>query len=223
MLSRLAHEIRNPLGSLDVHTQLLAEDLAAVSPPVPPAVLGRVALIRGELHRLDGVVRQFLNLARPSALNAQWIDVAQTVQAVSGLLRADASARGIELVTLVPDGMPRLWADAGQLSQAIVNLVINAIQAVGTRGRVEIETRLEPSSEWLCLEVRDDGPGIDAGTGATIFEPFFTTKTEGSGLGLWIVQQIALAHGGTVTAANLPARGALFTLRLPLNRHAAPA
>jgi len=71
--------------------------------------------------------------------------------------------------------------------------------------------------------VSDTGPGIDTGKDATIFEPFFTTKAEGSGIGLWIVRQIALSHGGTITAANLPDRGALFTLRLPMAEAAAPA
>lgn len=217
MLSQLAHEIRNPLGSLDVHVQLLEEDLNRLTPPISPQISGRLTVIRTELHRLDGVVRQFLSLARPSTVNAQPIVLAETLHQVRGLLGAEAALRGIELLTTIPDGLPPLSADSGQLMQAIVNLVINAIQAIDRRGRVEIEARLDEPPAWIRIEVRDTGPGIDVTKQASIFEPFFTTKAEGSGLGLWIVQQIALAHGGTISAVNLPAGGASFTLRLPLH------
>jgi two-component system, NtrC family, sensor histidine kinase HydH len=221
MLSQLAHEIRNPLGSLDVHVQLLEEDLGRLSPPISSQISGRLGVIRTELQRLDGVVRQFLSLAKPSAVNARQIDIAETLHQVRSLLGAEAAARTIDLVMTVPTTLPPLSADSGQLIQAVVNLVINAIQAVERRGRVEIEARLEQPPEWLCIDVRDTGPGIDVDKGGTIFEPFFTTKAEGSGLGLWIVQQIALAHGGTISATNIPAGGALFTLRLPLQASAA--
>jgi two-component system sensor histidine kinase HydH len=222
MLSQLAHEIRNPLGSLDVHVQLLEEDLGRLTPPINPQIAGRLAVIRTELHRLDGVVRQFLNLAKPSTVDARKIDVAEMLQQVRSLLGAEAAAREIELVTTIEDRLPPLYADAGQLIQALVNLVINAIQAVDRRGRVEVEARLETPPDWLCLSVRDTGPGIELGKGASIFEPFFTTKADGSGLGLWIVQQIALAHGGTIGAANRPEGGAAFTLRLPAGPAPAP-
>lgn len=222
MLSQLAHEIRNPLGSLDVHVQLLEEDLGRLPPPVLPQVSGRLAVIRTELRRLDGVVRQFLSLAKPSTVEAQRIDLAETLHQVRGVLGAEAAARGIELVTTIPHGFPPLRADSGQLAQAVVNLVINAIQAVDRHGRVDLAARVDDAPGWICIEVRDTGPGIAADKGATIFEPFFTTKAEGSGLGLWIAQQIALAHGGTVSATNLPAGGASFTLRLPLSPPASP-
>lgn len=215
MLSHLAHEIRNPLGSLDVHVQLLDEDLARWSPPVSPAITGRLAVIRTELRRLDGVVRQFLSLAGPSAINAREVDVADALQQVRRLLEPEATQRAIELRTELPPVLPVLHADPGQLTQAIVNLVINAIQAVDHGGRVDLAAS-PADAGWLCITVRDTGPGIDLAKGATIFEPFFTTKTEGSGLGLWIVQQIALAHGGTISASNAPGGGAVFTLRLPL-------
>jgi len=222
LLSQLAHEIRNPLGSLGVHVQLLEEDLSRVSPPIAPQISGRLAVIRTELNRLDGVVRQFLSLAKPSVVNAQPVEIAEMLHQVKALLEADATRRGIELVIVVPRDVPPVSADPGQLTQALVNLVINAIQAVDRKGRVEIEARLEEPREWLCLEVRDTGPGIDLTQHTAIFEPFFTTKAEGSGLGLWITQQIALAHGGTISATNLPAGGAVFTLRLPLPTVTAP-
>jgi signal transduction histidine kinase len=100
-------------------------------------------------------------------------------------------------------------------------VVINAIQAVGQDGKVEVGGRLDPDGGALWIEVLDSGPGIPADKCSAIFEPFFTTKEDGTGLGLWIVQQIVSAHGGGVFAGNLPEGGAVLTLRLPLRRREA--
>ena len=215
LLARLAHEIRNPLSALDVHVQLLEEDLLRVTPPVAPQITGRLAIIQSELHRLDAIVRQFLNLAAPTPAHLQPLDLAEVVQHVTQLLGPVAAERKIEIETRLPDDLPCLQADAGQLKQALVNLVLNAIQAIEQQGRVAITVRWEEPRAVLAIEVGDTGPGIDPGKRLAIFEPFFTTKAEGSGLGLWIVQQIAVAHGGSIAAANAAAGGALFTLRLP--------
>jgi two-component system sensor histidine kinase HydH len=216
LLSRLAHEIRNPLGALDVHVQLLEEDLTRISPAVPVESTARVAIIRRELSRLDNIVRQFLSLAGPSSINPQTVDLRETLQHVCHLLAPEAASREIELTATVPDEMPPLSADHGQLTQALVNLALNAIQAIQRSGRVQMIAQAEDARGGIAIEVRDSGPGIDLEKRAAIFEPFFTTKPEGSGLGLWIVQQIAMAHGGTVTVTNAPEGGAVFALHLPL-------
>jgi len=216
LLARLAHEIRNPLSSLDIHVQLLEEDLAQATPALQERTAGRLAFIHGELQRLENVVRQFLCLAGPSSLESQPVELPRIISHVCELLRPEAAARGIELTMHVPGSFPLLRADPVQITQALVNLVINAIQAIPAGGRIAITARADDAS--AAIEVRDTGPGVPAGRQATIFEPFFTTKPEGSGLGLWIVQQIITAHGGVVTTANPPEGGALFTLQLPLPR-----
>ena len=118
----------------------------------------------------------------------------------------------------LPDSLPPVAADAAQLTQALVNLVINAIQAVESNGRVEVSAGCGAEEGVLTIAVQDTGPGIPDGRESSIFEPFFTTKTEGSGLGLWIVQQIITAHGGDIGAVNAPGGGAVFALHLPLLR-----
>ncbi len=215
LLARFAHEVRNPLSSLDIHVQLLEEDLQAALPQVREKTASRFQIIHGELHRLENIVRHFLSLAGPSALNLQPVEVNQVVGHVCALLRPEAAVRGIELVMRLPDALPLLPADFAQLTQALVNLVINAIQAVGRDGRVEVSARRNDSDGVLTIAVRDTGPGIPADKQSVIFEPFFTTKAEGSGLGLWIVQQIITAHGGVVAAANANGGGAVFTVHLP--------
>jgi signal transduction histidine kinase len=99
-----------------------------------------------------------------------------------------------------------------------MNLVINAVQAVEHNGQVEVTAAKSPAGDALLLRVRDNGPGIPEDKLADIFDPYYSTKPEGHGLGLWIAQQIAAAHGGSLSAANAPGGGAVLTLTLPLNR-----
>jgi signal transduction histidine kinase len=214
LLARLAHEIRNPLSSLDIHVQLLEEDIAAMAPQIPEGLSGRLEVIHGEVHRLENIVKQFLRLAGPSALDLTWVEVGKVVGHVCGLLQPEAAARHIEIVTHLAADLPRLKADPDQLIQALLNLLINALQAVEQRGRVELRARMTGGS--LVMDLFDSGPGVAPERLNAIFEPYYTTKPEGSGIGLWIAQQIIIAHGGTIQAANAPAGGAVFTVRLPV-------
>lgn len=216
LLAGLAHEIRNPLSSLNIHVQLLEEDLTALEAPIREKLSGRLGIIHGELVRLENIVTQFLSLAGPSSVNLQALAVGPVVEHVCALLQPEAAARGIELRAEVPAGLPPLSADPDQLKQALVNLVLNAVQAIGGTGRIEVRAGLAQPPDRLAIEVRDTGPGVPPERQTAIFEPFYTTKAEGVGLGLWIVQQIVSAHGGAVTVANGPAGGAVFTLNLPL-------
>ncbi len=215
LLARFAHEIRNPLSSLGIHVQLLEEDLAATAPQLREKAGGRLEIIRGELHRLEAIVKHFLSLAAPSSLNRQAVVVGKIVAHVGDLLRPEARVRGIEVVLDSALELPEIQADPVQLTQALLNLVINAMQAMPRGGRIEIRSRFEPMDRALVIEVQDNGPGVPPERQSAIFEPFFSTKAEGSGLGLWIVQQIITAHGGSIGVANAPGGGARFTVRLP--------
>src|SRR5450759_2335474 len=125
LLARLAHEIRNPLSSLDIHVQLLEEDLQQAPSQVREKAAGRFEIIHGELHRLENIVKHFLSLAGPSALDLQPVEVAKIISHVCELLRPEAAARGIEILMKLPEALPRVTGDPGQLTQALVNLVIN--------------------------------------------------------------------------------------------------
>jgi two-component system sensor histidine kinase HydH len=218
LLARVAHEIRNPLSSLDIHVQLLEEDLSEAAPQLREKTSSRLEIIHGELHRLENIVKHFLSLTGPSAVDLQQVELAGIVRHVCELLRPEAAARGVEIVMKLSDTMPALSADPVQLTQVLVNLVINAIQAVEGRGRVEVRTYVDAEKERLAIEIRDTGPGIPLEKQSAIFELFFTTKADGSGLGLWIVQQIVTAHGGTIFVTNAPEGGAVFAVHLPLPR-----
>jgi two-component system, NtrC family, sensor histidine kinase HydH len=218
LLARFAHEVRNPLSSLDIHVQLLEEDLADAGTQVKDKTAARFEIIRGELHRLENIVKHFLSLTGPSSLDLHPVELAKVIGHVCELLRPEAATRGIDIALKLTDELPPVVADSVQLTQALVNLVINAIQAVERDGRVEVIARMDEQGEMLSIEVHDTGPGIPAGKQSAIFEPFFTTKAEGSGLGLWIVQQIITAHGGVARASNAPDGGSVFALHLPLRK-----
>ena len=216
LLARVAHEIRNPLSSLDVHVQLLDEDLTALAPATRDQLTPRLQIIRGELHRLESIVSQFLRLTGPSALDLEPVDISRIVLHVCNLLRPEANARGIQIRASLPENLPELSADSVRLTQALVNLVINAIQALEKSGEVTVSAAV--SGDTVVLAVRDNGPGIPADKIPVLFDPFFTTKSEGHGLGLWIAQQIVTAHGGRLSAQNGEGGGAVFSLTLPIRK-----
>ena len=213
LLARMAHEIRNQLSSLDIHVQLAEEDLSRMAPQTLSKVSGRFEMIRGELRRLDTVVEQFLRLSRPSVLNLQTFRLTEVIDDVVGLMRAEAETRGILLEVTHGQGLPPVRADRGQLVQALLNVLINALQAIDRNGRIEIHSA-EAGSGLIEIGIRDTGPGVPADLKGAIFEPYFSTKRDGSGIGLWIAQQIALAHGGDIEVGDVPNGGAVFTFRL---------
>ncbi len=217
LLKRLAHEIRNPLSSLDVHFQLLEEDLNALAPQMRGQLAPRLGIIHGELHRLESIVERFLKLAGPSALELEPVAIEKIIAHVCDLLRPEASRRKVEIAVETEPGLPLVTLDSVRITQVLLNLIINGIQAVGEQGRVTVRAAI--SGEALLVRVQDTGPGIPAQEMGEIFDPYFTTKEEGSGLGLWIAQQIAMAHGGNLRAENATGGGAIFTLSLPLTRN----
>lgn len=216
LLARLAHEIRNPLSSLDIHVQLLEEDVTHAAPEVKERSAARFKIIRTEIDRLNNLVKQFVGLAGRSAVTLQTVSIAHIAEHVCALLRPQAAVHGITIELSVPADLPPVAADPDQLTQALLNLVLNAVQAVSRNGTVSVAA-LVLQDRRTEITVKDTGPGIDPKHLDALFEPFFTTKDDGSGLGLWIVRQIAVAHGGTIAAANGPRGGAVFTLTLPLH------
>ena len=176
----------------------------------------RLGIIHGELHRLESIVERFLKLAGPSALEVEPVEIKKIVTHVCELLRPEASAQKVEILAEVEPELPLIPVDSVRLTQALLNIIINAIQAISGPGRVKVSA--VKSGENLSLRVQDTGPGIPAHELGDIFDPYFTTKAEGNGLGLWIAQQIAVAHGGDLRAENVPAGGAVLTLTLPLKR-----
>jgi two-component system sensor histidine kinase PilS (NtrC family) len=210
----LAHELRNPLASMSGSLELLRAEAAR------PEDRRLMDIVLREAGRLDQLVGRFLEYSRPAAPRREAVDLARLARETLEVFANDPAAARVRLVQeLVPTPA---WCDADQLRQVLWNLLVNAAQAALAApraergGQVEVRVRCAPLPDGgAALEVADDGPGIAAEDLARIFTPFFTTKARGTGLGLATVQRVVDAHGGTVTAASVPGRGARFAVRLP--------
>lgn len=217
----VAHEINNPLGFIKGNEQLNRDQVRELLarddlPPVVRTGLGAIdetfALTLGGLDRIEGIVAGLRQLTRPSA-ERQPVDVAKVVE--NTLHLAAARAKQAALTRDVPAGLPPVQGNARELAQVVLNLLLNALDAVPEHdGRVHIEARAEVNE--LVLRIADNGPGIPPQVAARLFQPFFTTKPQGTGLGLAICQRIATDHGGRITFRSAARQGTTFTLRLPL-------
>ncbi len=214
LASGLAHEIRNPLNSLNLNMQMLEEEIAAHGrPPSGPRLL---AITRSEIGRLERLVSDFLAYAKPRPLEPQDVPAAEALERVREVLAAEAARRGVRLEVVDLAGGARLRADPTQLHQALLNLARNALTAAeeGARPpRVRL-TALREGDDVL-LEVADSGPGVPPAERPRVFDLFYSTRKGGTGLGLAIVDRIVKAHGGRVTVRSEPGEGAVFTLALP--------
>jgi two-component system, NtrC family, sensor histidine kinase HydH len=221
MAAGLAHEIRNPLGSIKGAAQYLQPgQTAATSREGTREFLD---IIIEEVNRLNKIVSQFLDYARPYRGEQRQLEVAEVLRKTLALFAKEAEEHGkVEIVTDLADKMPPVRADAEQLLQVFLNLSLNALQAMPNGGKLWISTALRRSTRrgaaaaFLEVRFRDAGVGIPAGDLKNLFIPFFTTKEKGTGLGLPISQRIIENHGGTIEVRSQPGEGATFTVLLPI-------
>jgi two-component system sensor histidine kinase HydH len=235
MAAGLAHEVKNPLGAIKGAAQLLGD-------PSHDTKLGHadmefVSIILEEVERLDRVVGSVLDYARPSKGDAGAVDVNAVVKRTLTVLASDRTEE-CELHTDLTESLPPVRADAEQLRQVLINLIRNAVQAMGGHGTVQVTTRrrsersstaigrdsVVPQSDWIEIAVRDEGPGMAPQVQKNLFVPFFTTKDRGTGLGLAISQRVVEDMGGRIEVVSRPGAGSTFSLVLPVaaEPHAPP-
>ncbi len=207
----VAHEIRNPLSSI----KGLAKYFAERTPPGGEAYeLAQV--MAKEADRLNRVVSELLELVRPAHLKWQPVDLNEVIGHSLQLVSQDASGRDITLQFTAQPSLCRIQADPDRLNQVLLNLYLNAIQAIGREGIIAVAVA-ECGDGRIKLSVADSGKGMTAEQLQAIFTPYFTTKADGTGLGLAVVQNIVEQHGGTIHVESMPGKGAVFTLYLPVN------
>jgi signal transduction histidine kinase len=210
MAAGMAHEIRNPLGGIQLYASLLAKDLA--EQPQSLALVGKIA---AGVTRLERVVSQVLQFTREMTAHRRRTDAAEVIDQAVELARPALNAAAVDCDMDGPRPLT-VELDPHLLSQAALNLLINAAEAIGSRGQGgQVQVRWSAiSPNRLRLSVRDDGPGIPPQALDKICNPFFTTKETGTGLGLAIVHRIVEAHNGAMTVRNAPEGGAEFELTL---------
>jgi signal transduction histidine kinase len=221
MTAGLSHEIRNPLNAAALQLNVLERRVQRLPEAEQPALLEPLTLVKEEIRRLDHILEDFLQFARPREFQAQPVPVVPVISRVLDLLAGQFERRGVSLLRqLTPAGAVR--GDEERIRQVLVNLCLNALEAVPDGGHVLVRCGLAPrespgaraDGERVEIAVEDDGPGIPEEARNRVFEPFFTTKAKGSGLGLSIVHAIVAQHGGTIHAEQSPEGGARVVLRL---------
>ncbi len=211
----VAHEIGNPLNALNIHLQLLDRELNAVPPPEQNNLKELAQIARNEVARLDLIITQFLRALRPSKPEMRPSDVHDILQETLAILKQEIADRNTQVEIQRVREIPRVNVDRNQMKQVFFNVIRNAIQAMPGGGALRIA--LSSTDRFVAIVFQDTGVGIKSEDLGRVFEPYFTTKTDGSGLGLMIVQRIVQEHGGHIEIASRHNCGTVFTILLPLD------
>ena len=206
----VAHEVKNPINAIVLHLQLLQNKLQQNDPDTRR----HMDIIDSEIHRLDRVVQILVDFTRPRDLHLEQIDLKHVLEDVAQLAAPDAEQRGVNLRTNFPEISLPVTADSDFMKQAVLNVVLNGVQAMTNGGNLWLSARRE--GETVVTEIRDEGSGIPRDLQEKIFELYFTTKPGGSGIGLAQTYQIMQWHYGSVEFESKDSKGTIFRLRLPL-------
>ncbi len=210
MAAALAHEIRNPLGAMKGLTQLVQEDLPSDHP-----AQASIKTVIGEAERLERLVSDLLNFARPRQSKTAVFDVMGLVSEVTAMLQPKLDSGGVRLNLHADPAVPAVRSDEDGVRQVLLNTMLNALEVTPRGGTIEVTISQGKKTRELVVEIDDSGPGLGDGDPEELFQAFVTTKVRGTGLGLAISRQISERLGGNLTLENLERGGARCTLRIP--------
>jgi signal transduction histidine kinase len=205
----MAHEIRTPLASLKLFMQSIAEETAA------PEQAEDLQIALRQVQRIETTIHHFLDFARPREAQHTEVDFARLVEDAMAVVHPRANHQRVQLEATIGGRLPTVRGDVRQLTEAVVNLLANAIEAMPNGGRTSLDVTADADEHGVRIEIADTGAGIAAEDLPRLFEPFFTTKPSGSGLGLAIVRSTIERHGGQVSVTSQPGQGTRFTIHIP--------
>jgi len=210
----VAHEIKNPLGSISIHIQLIKKSIQGREKIEIPFLERHLGVVNEEIERLNKIVVDFLFAVRPMDVQLRESDPGKLVAEIADFIRPEAEKAKVNLVLTVVERLPLVALDEKLMKQALLNLVKNALAAMPGGG--ELKLSADSSDEEVILSVEDTGVGISEEDLPKIFEPYFTTKDNGTGLGLTITFKIVREHGGEITVSSRPGQGSTFAIHLPV-------
>jgi len=211
----VAHDVRNPLNAIKLLSSHAIDTLKELPEATPS--LKHLRTIRNEVNRLEQIVSGFLSLAKERELQVEPNRIDVILEECTRLVRKDAERRGLRLITELRAGDTTVMVDAKQLTRAVLNVLLNAMDVCPRGERVRLFSRVTDQS---CeIEIRDDGPGMPPDVAERAFEPYFTTKDTGTGLGLSLTRGIVEEHGGLITLASVEGQGCQVLIVLPLEVH----
>ena len=209
----VAHELGNPLNSLNIHLQLMERQARKLKGKEGEELQQSIEICRGEINRLDSIVTQFLRAIRPSRPQLQPENINTIVEEAVRFFSAEIEVRDIVVETELRSDLPLLQLDRGQMKQAFYNVIKNSFEAMKRRGILRIRTDMDESH--VRVSFIDTGGGMSAETLSHVFEAYYTTKERGTGLGLLIVRRIVREHGGELAIESTEGKGLALTIRLP--------
>lgn len=212
MATTVAHETKNPLNSIRLAASYLRKNFQG------ELLTEFLSIIEEEVMRLNDITSNFLGFSKPAPLKLRTCDINAIVKSTVELIRQEATDRNIEVVVLTDEHIPPAQCDFARMKQALLNLLINALDASDAGAAITITT--EAAGARMKLSVQDTGTGIRPEALENIFKPFYTTKTRGSGLGLAIVDRIVKEHKGEITVDSVVGKGTTFTIALPVHEYA---
>ncbi|MBY0521759.1 MAG: two-component sensor histidine kinase [Gemmataceae bacterium] len=212
------HEIKNHLSTLGLNLQLLAEDFQDPQSQRERRALERVQRVQSECQRLVDVSNDFLRFARVKDLECVTTNLGALIEEMTDFFSPTARQANIDIKCYIPADLPQVSLDGDLFKQAILNLMLNAQQAMENGGELTIQAEKLADSAAIELSLIDTGQGMTDEVKAKVFRPFFSTKPGGNGLGLPTTRKIVQAHGGTIAVQSELGRGTKFTIRLPIAR-----
>lgn len=215
LAAELAHEVKNPLNSIHIHMHLIEKELAEIPDASGKPIAELVSRTREEIERLNRLVNQCLDFSQSNQLYLQDEDLKSLLEDMVGLIGPQASLGGIDVELEVETNLPRVILDRERFKQALLNLLLNALEAMPDGGHLYIRAWSEPDS--VRLSIRDTGRGIPEEIREKVFELFYTTKRGGTGIGLPLAYNVIQAHSGTISFSS-SIKGTEFVITLPVNK-----